>query len=91
MYVWEVVVFFLRSEKKMRLLRICFGRSVERSTILYAFLFVIFFAAHNTAKYGNLFAAVVESNLYWFFPVSLIYGIWREVSFEYKSNKVIQI
>jgi hypothetical protein len=91
MYMWEIVNFFLKSENKLKLLRVGFSRSIERATLLYAFLFLVYFSAHNTSKYGELFAAVLESNLYWFFPVSITYGIWREISFEYKSNKVIKL
>jgi hypothetical protein len=87
MYSIQVVHYFFNYPNKTKLLFVSFGKAIERGTILYAFLFLQFWLTGQSALSQDFYATNLNDNLKWFIPVALIYGVIREISFDYKATK----
>lgn len=88
MYINQVINYFLQKPLKGRYLFICLGKALERATMFTFFIISLF---NITSKYlTNPLALDIFLFICFYLPIMLIYGVFREINFDYKASKAYQ-
>lgn len=77
---------YYKSQNKREILTRCLFKALERGTIMFVFLLCLLtinFKFYNIDPYSRL----ITQYLVVFYPLALVYGIIREIHFEFKALK----
>jgi hypothetical protein len=85
LYITKVWNYFLSKENKLKYAWVCFAKSIERGTLFIGFCLSLFIISYKY-RLTNNFANAIFEYLLIYLAIIPIYGIFREVSFDYKSS-----
>lgn len=89
MYTIKVIKFFLQKENKLKYLFVSYAKSLERGTLLTGFILSLFFISYKHRLTNSLAFDIFELITY-YLAIMVVYGIFREISFDYKASKLYQ-
>lgn len=85
MYILKVLEYFLQKNNKIEYIFVCFGKSIERGTLFIGFCLALSYISYKH-KLTNNFASDIFGYLMIYLAIIPVYGIFREISFDYKAT-----